>query len=325
MENNITKTRNTEKKSNSDKIDEHSVLEYRDEVHAEVLADIKLGDYGYKYRMLEGVVMPPYITPERYRYSREIKTRSGDICYVSYPKSGSTWLAYIIVLITNQGEIPEGETLRSCLHWVASSWTYPRSPRELDELPSPRIFKSHMPYGMAVGGIPAENPCKYIYIARNPKDVAVSYYYFERQQEWSGNYNGPWEHWLKMFLDGRVQRGDWFDHVLSWWERRESENILFLRYEDLRRDYETELRNIAKFLGYPLEQSLLEKVMEKTAFKTMSQAYFSNMHEIPGFEGFFRKGQIGSWRNQFTKSQEEKFDRYFKERMQGTGLDFAFD
>ena len=180
--------------------------EYRDEIHAEDTDSLQVGECGYKYRMIDGVVMPPYVTPARYHLSRTIETRPGDICYVSYPKSGSTWLAYILVLIVNRGQIPEGkETLRDCLHWVESSWTYPRDADELEAQSSTRIFKSHMPYNMALGGDPAKNPCKYVYIARNPKDVAVSYYYFERQKSWSGNYSGSWDHWLEMFLQGQVQ------------------------------------------------------------------------------------------------------------------------
>ena len=178
---------------------EFKILEYEDHIHAEVPEDLQTGEYGYKYRLIEGVVMPPYVTPSRYELSRTIETRAGDICYVSYPKSGSTWLAYILFLIINNGQTPSEDTLRNNLHWVESSWTYPRSRSELEALPSPRILKSHMPYQMALGGKPAENQAKYVYIARNPKDVVVSYYFFEREKSWSGYYTGSWEHWLEMF------------------------------------------------------------------------------------------------------------------------------
>ena len=134
--------------------------EYRDDIHGEAVEEIETGEHGYRYRLVDGVFMPPYITPSRYALSRRLRTRSGDICYTSFPKSGSTWLAYILLLITRDGEEPEGSTLRNDLHWVASSWTYPRTEAELDGLPSPRIFVSHMPLSMAVGGDPTKNPCK---------------------------------------------------------------------------------------------------------------------------------------------------------------------
>lgn len=299
--------------------------EYKDELHAEDLDSLRTAAHGYKYRLVDGVMMPPYITPRRYKLSRTLETRAGDVCYTSFPKSGSTWLAYILVLIVNNGETPEDTTLRNCLHWVASSWTYPRSAEELAALPSPRIFKSHMPYQMAVGGVPAENPCNYVYIARNPKDVAVSYYYFERDKSWSGGYAGSWEHWLEIFCAGQVQRGDWFDHVLSWWHASQAaDNILFLTYEDLCRDFAAQIDRLARALGHPLTPEVIDTIHRKTSFREMRETEFSNMHEIEEFDGFFRKAQIGSWSEQFTAEQSAAFDALYARRMAGSGLDFDF-
>lgn len=298
---------------------------YDDERHAEELEGIETGDYGYKYRVLEGIVVPPYVTPERYQVARSTRLRADDICYDSYPKSGSTWLANIIVLITNYGRPPAEGTLRSHLHWLESSWTYPRSPEEIADLPSPRIFKSHMPANMALGGDPAESAGKYVYIARNPKDVAVSYYYFESNKAWSGHYDAPWEHWLDMLTNGRVQRGDWFDHVLSWWEMRDLPNVLFLKYEELLRQFPAELGRLADFLGYRLSDEQLAEIERLTSFDVMKNDRFSNMHEIEDFEGFFRKGKIGSWKEQFTEEQDARFSRLIEERLGGTGLTFDYE
>ena len=299
--------------------------QYSDGAHAEILDDLRVGEHGYKYRILDGVVMPPYITPARYQLSRSLQMRPGDICFTGYPKSGSTWLSYILLLITRNGKPPTGTTLRACLHWVASSFTYPRSKEELDALPSPRIFKSHMPYRMAVGGDPVSTPCKYLYIARNPKDVVVSYYYFESGKSWSGFYTGSWEHWLEMFVKGMVQRGDWFEHVLSWWRYRNAPNVLFLKYEDLMNDFDAQVTRIARFLDYPMTPELLTSIRQKSSFQNMKRDSFSNMHEIEELgRGFFRKGTSGSWKDQFTVAQSELFDQLYSERMQGTGLEFDF-
>jgi len=295
--------------------------EYSDAVHAEDRDGLRVGPYGYKFRLLDGVVMPPYVTPARYKLSKTLKTRLGDICYTSYPKSGSTWLAYILVMIVNSGRIPtDKNSLRDCLQWVESSWTYPRSENEIEALPSPRIFKSHMPYSMALGGDPAENDCKYIYIARNPKDVAVSYYFFERQKSWSGYYTGSWSHWLEMFCKGTVQRGSWFEHVLSWWEKRHLPNVLFICYEDLQFDFMQELRTIVEFLGRSLDEGIPKEISVRARFDNMQKDRFSNMHEIKEFQGFFRQGQVGSWKQQFTREQSEVFDSLYNQKMEGSGL-----
>jgi len=298
---------------------------YEDELHAEDMEGISTGEHGYKYRVLNGIVVPPYVTPQRFELARSIELRSDDICYVSFPKSGSTWLAHIITLIVNNGSAPRDGTLRSHLHWLESSWTYPRSRKELDELPSPRIFKSHMPHHMALGGGPASSAGKYLYIARNPKDVAVSYYYFESGKAWSGHYDGPWEHWLDMLLDGKAQRGDWFDHVLSWWALRDLPNLLFLKYEELLRDFPRQLRRIADFLGYGLDAQTLEKIEHLTSFQVMKKDKFANMHEIEDFQGFFRKGTVASWKELFTVEQNERFDEIIRSRLDPAGLTFEYE
>ncbi|KAJ1963596.1 hypothetical protein GGI12_001953, partial [Dipsacomyces acuminosporus] len=201
--------------------------------------------FGFKYHILDSVSMPPHVTPERYKLSRTIKTRDTDICFVSYPKSGTTWLAYILVLLTGN----KGATLNDSYHWVESQIGHPRPREELENLQPPRLFKSHMPYEMALGGVPAENPCKYIYVARNPKDVCVSYYHFQHGIDKPGYYKGEWDPWFQMFAEGKLRFGDWFDHVLGWWKHKDCENILFLKYEDMKKDIDAELKKIASFIG----------------------------------------------------------------------------
>ena len=71
-------------------------------------------------------------------------------------------------------------------------------------LPSPRLMKSHLSYSTIPKGADKETQCKYIYIARNPKDVAVSYWHFQENMKRLGSgYNGPWEFFLNLFLDGK--------------------------------------------------------------------------------------------------------------------------
>ncbi|GIJ92516.1 hypothetical protein Asppvi_001794 [Aspergillus pseudoviridinutans] len=291
------------------------VFEYSDEQHAEDLDGLKIGEHWYKYRLLEGRVMPPYVTPNRYSLSRRIDTKPSDICFVSFPKSGSTWLSYILVLMTEN----QGTTLRDSLHWVESSWTYPRSEEDLRGASDPRIFKSHaLQYGAGWG--PSKNPCRYIYIARNPKDVITSYFHFEKEKSWSGYYGGDWNHWFEQFVKGRVQRGDWFDHVLSWWEHRDSDNILFLKYEDLKKDTASILNLIAEFLDINLNPTKTNEILEKVQFQAMKSD--DVLGDVKEFDKFFRKGKVGSWREQLTVSQNEFFDNLCQERLGSTGLSF---
>lgn len=84
--------------------------------HASIFSPAR---HGYKYRIVDGLMVPPYVTPSRYNASRSVVTRPTDVCYCSFPKSGSTWLATVLYLMLNDGVEPEGRPLRSNLHWCA--------------------------------------------------------------------------------------------------------------------------------------------------------------------------------------------------------------
>ena len=76
--------------------------------------------------------------------------------------------------------------------------THPRAP-DINTLPSPRILKTHLLYNIIPKGTNEDTKCKYIYLARNPKDVAVSFFQFVTSMK---RYNGPWEFYAKLFVEG---------------------------------------------------------------------------------------------------------------------------
>ena len=89
---------------------------------------------------------------------------------------------------------------------------------DIAKVPSPRLMKSHLSYSIIPKGSSDGTKCKYIYIARNPKDVAVSYFHFTVSLASFGNgYNGPWEFFSKLFIDGNGKIYQ-VSHFLSpWW------------------------------------------------------------------------------------------------------------
>jgi hypothetical protein len=110
-------------------------------------------------------------------------------------------------------------------------------------LPPPRILKSHecfQPHYRRV-----------IYIVRDPRDVAVSFYHHNVK---AGNIpdDYPMEDFVPRFINAEFDTrwGSWADHVLSWTLLRQNRpEFLLLRYEDMQRDAMRELARIAQFLN----------------------------------------------------------------------------
>lgn len=69
--------------------------------------------------------------------------------------------------------------------------------------PSPRVFKSHLPYDLVPKGCgqAAKPQARYIYVMRNPKDVAVSL--FEFVAKVSGREALSWDELFELFYQGK--------------------------------------------------------------------------------------------------------------------------
>lgn len=78
-----------------------------------------------------------------------------------------------------------------------------RDRADVTTLPSPRLLHSHLTHDVIPQGEGDDERCKYIYVARNPKDVAVSFYEFMKEHGSLAGYNGPWEFFARLFATGK--------------------------------------------------------------------------------------------------------------------------
>jgi Sulfotransferase domain len=243
--------------------------------------------------------------------------RPDDIFVVTFPKSGTTWLQMILYQIFTDGEMD----FAHISEWSPYFDVCARE-RSIDHLPSPRIIKSHLAYNMIPKG-----SCKYIYVVRNGKDVAVSYFQYCRTHL---SFNGDFDQFFDLFLNGFpsgvydhptwVEYGHptWFEHVGRWLENRSGLDVLFLTYEELKHDLEGAIRKILAFCGKEVSPEKFARIVERSSFTFMKQyedkldtLTWGLINRARKAGNFIRKGEVGGWKECLSSEQEGLFQRRF--------------
>ena len=259
-----------------------------------------------------------------------VKVKSDDIWIVTYPKCGTTWTQQIVRLIINRGK-DDGLTLSEGVPWVEGFANIPSIGKnyhvDIDKMASPRTFKSHFPYELMPCGLPSTTPGRYIYVVRNPRDIAVSYFHHERG--FSYYPLCEWDDFFEKFLIGDVEFGDYFDHVVSWWAHKDDDNVLLLKYEDMKKDLPSTVVTIAKFIGQDISVELVEEIAHRTTFENMKKDRTANYEWLskirrPNESAFMRKGVVGDWKNYFTPEQIARLDAVYEKKLKQSGIDLEF-
>jgi hypothetical protein len=243
--------------------------------------------------------------------------RPDDVFIVTYPRSGTTWMQMILYQLTTDGDMDFPHIYEYCPWFENSS----RCAGGFEGRPSPRLFKSHLPHRRIPKGA-----CKYVYVARDGKDVAVSYYHLYRTHN---GYQGTFGEFFDLFLRGKVAFGSWFEHVKGWWHHRNDPNVLFLRYEDLLSDLEGCLRRVITFCRFDIPPERFPAILERCSFAFMKQ-HESQFDPLTGRmweqgarrNALLRRGRTGEGKQCLNPRQAARFDKVFRSELGRTGIDF---
>lgn len=215
-----------------------------------------------------------------------------DIFIVSYPRSGNTWVRFLIAnLLKQPGERIDFHTSINYIPGVVKNIDV------VERLRRPRMIKSHAPY---LSDYPAV-----IYVLRDGRDVYVSYYFHRLSKLPQGTT-------FREFLERDDHPpGRWGDHVTSWVLRGQgqSQRILAVRYEDLLHDCATQLRRMAQFIGLEPTEQRCRQAVEASSFNNMRRLELEEgrPYEDDHPQVFMREGRSGDWEAFFGNDEKAIF------------------
>eukprot|EP00116_Pleurobrachia_bachei_P009075 sb/3469337/ len=177
----------------------------------------------------------PYVllTPEeRVKNPDLVKPRDSDVMVATYPRNGTGLTLNLVVEIhkAHNADLPSdhpffNERTKDQTPWIHNKF---HSEADLENMPSPRAFKTHNYYEHLGTVQPGE--MKIIHVFRNPKDVVCSHYYhMTTLPPGLFDYKGSFEEAVEFFLDGGFETGCYWRFNREYLENRDGHNILHLR------------------------------------------------------------------------------------------------
>ena len=217
---------------------------------------------------------------------------------IGYPKSGTTWACQLVA--------------------------------DVLELPLPRfsLFPIGCPAVVHGHQTMSRRYPRAVYVMRDGRDAVISRYF-----TWANASDPPLKSRrrrrfrelvdkdnarknLPAFIDELMRHPvgssvNWADHVRSYYEAS-NPNAALLRYESLRQDGRSELSQaITALTGHPADPQAISRALEKFAFNRQAR------HR----DRIVRKGQVGNWREHFTREAAEVFDRYCGQQLIKAGYE----
>merc|ERR1719184_567808 len=174
----------------------------------------------------------------------------------------------------------------------------------VDQMPSPRVFKAHNSSLEELDDLilKGDRMSKFIYVYRDPRDVAVSLYCHIRGNGLSDfTRNAPFDEFYEKVVrnENEVLYGLWETHLYNWLSKRNELNMLVLNYETMKKDPRAEIKRVANFLNLAPTAEQIEDVAEKTTLEYMKKEPNVMGSETGMTNSVLRTGTVGDWENHF--------------------------
>ncbi|CAK1545182.1 unnamed protein product [Leptosia nina] len=270
-------------------------------------------------------------------YNMEI--RPSDVFVIGYARSGTTLTQELVWMVANDMDYKTAKSILLMKRYCFLEYSVMINPEmkerflkekegnieiqneikaisshkinELSVAPSPRFIKTHIPLSLFPRSL---LDAKVVYIARDPRDVAVSFFHLNRCMVFKG-----WtDYWTP-----------YFSHLKEAWEKRHHPNLLFIFYEEYQRDMSAAIKRVAEFFGKTYTDEQVGELGEHLDVKNFKKNPFVNNDRLkdlgimlPNVSEYIRIGKSGGWRDYFDDEMTVQAEKWIEENLRDTDLRF---
>ena len=247
------------------------------------------------------------------------------IWVASYPKSGSTWMRFILshLLFDVGGDAGKVREMVPNMHDWTGGLKY--------DWQGAHPVKTHLQQHDLP---PRMHTRSAIYVIRNPLDMVDSAIGYIKPAD-----DAEREDLINQFcVNGSIEPwgttlgyGSWEDNIQSWTAESRDFPLLIMQYEDILDAPHDNIARVAEFLGADADDKKIDKVVEATSFKTMKGVEKSEL--AAGAKGvftderlfnkqdfaFMRAGKSGGYQNNLREGEITRLRARFSPVMEKLG------
>lgn len=236
-----------------------------------------------------------------------------DVFIAAYPKSGTNWSRFVLFEALT-GE-PSGFRLTNTLMpGITDSQS-----QALRLLPGGgRLISTHEDY--------QKQYRKAIYLTRDPRDIVLSEYAFYTALDY---YHGTLDQFIDSFLLTKncsvYSYGPWQRHLSTWLESpiAGTDNMLVLRFEDLRKDPASGFAQMVKFLGVEVDMDKITRAIENNTVQKMREKEDKEPVRASIRGRLVRQGAVRGWLSKLTPEQIHRIEKHAGEAMVRMGYQLS--